>query len=77
MVTEAATNFTAYQFFNEKQNIAMRLQYILNEYFSRELYAFVDGFQINEDELPQAFYNSVSFLIVLALVTGHCLIECF
>mmetsp|Transcript_59755 Transcript_59755/g.174710 ORF Transcript_59755/g.174710 Transcript_59755/m.174710 type:complete len:320 (-) Transcript_59755:105-1064(-) len=59
MITELATNFTAYQFFNEKQKIAMFMRERLDEYFRENLYATVDSLQINEDDLPTAFTNSV------------------
>lgn len=59
LITEFATNFTAYQFFNEKQSIAEKMQHSMNEYFSEHLGAFVESFQINEDDLPQLFYDAV------------------
>merc|ERR1719242_2921800 len=59
MITEMATNFTAYQFFNEKQSIAMKMRAELDRYFQKDLYATVDSLQINEDGLPQAFTDSV------------------
>lgn len=59
LITEMATNFTAYQFFNEKQRIADHMQRLVNEYFAQFLFAFVESFQINEDELPKAFYDAV------------------
>mmetsp|Transcript_772 Transcript_772/g.946 ORF Transcript_772/g.946 Transcript_772/m.946 type:complete len:320 (+) Transcript_772:82-1041(+) len=59
MITELATNFTAYQFFNEKQKIAMFMRERLDDYFRNNLYATVDSLQINEDDLPTAFTNSV------------------
>jgi len=59
MITEMATNFTAYQFFNEKQTIAMFMRERLDKYFQANLYATVDSLQINEDDLPTAFTDSV------------------
>jgi regulator of protease activity HflC (stomatin/prohibitin superfamily) len=55
MITEIATNFTAYQFFNEKQKIAQVMQEHLNTYFQENFYATVESLQINEDDLPEAF----------------------
>ncbi|CAD7963868.1 unnamed protein product [Amoebophrya sp. A120] len=59
LVTEQATKFTAYQFFNEKQAIATQMRAVLDEYFQKHLFALVESFQINEDDLPPAFYNAV------------------
>jgi len=59
IVTEMATNFTAAQFFNEKQNIAVQMQRQLDEYFQKNLFATVDSLQIDEDDLPPAFTSSV------------------
>lgn len=59
MITEIATNFTAYQFFNEKQAIASIMRTELDKYFRENLYAAVDSLQINEDDLPEAFTASV------------------
>lgn len=59
IITELATNFTAYQFFNEKQAIAHYMQVALDAYFRKNLYATVESLQINEDDLPNAFTDSV------------------
>merc|ERR1719433_1861006 len=59
LVTEMASNFTAAQYFNEKQNIAVQMQHQLDAYFQKNLFATVDSLQIGEDDLPPAFTNSV------------------
>jgi len=59
MITELATKFTAYQFFNEKQKIAEVMRVALNEYFSKNLYASVESLQIQEDDLPEAFTTTI------------------
>lgn len=59
IITELATNFTAYKFFNEKQAIAYEMQNALDNYFRRNLFATVESLQINEDDLPTAFTDSV------------------
>eukprot|EP00448_Togula_jolla_P006137 CAMPEP_0170615164 /NCGR_PEP_ID=MMETSP0224-20130122/25189_1 /TAXON_ID=285029 /ORGANISM="Togula jolla, Strain CCCM 725" /LENGTH=317 /DNA_ID=CAMNT_0010940873 /DNA_START=48 /DNA_END=1001 /DNA_ORIENTATION=- len=59
IVTEAATNYTAYEFFNEKQKIALKMQAKLNEYFKTHLFADVNSLQINEDDLPEAFDSTI------------------
>ncbi|CAE7194141.1 unnamed protein product [Symbiodinium sp. CCMP2592] len=59
MITEMATKFTAYQFFNEKQKIAEDMRLHLNEYFSKHLFATVESLQIQEDDLPEAFTTTI------------------
>lgn len=59
MITELATKFTAYQFFNEKQKIAEVMRDSLNEYFSKHLFATVESLQITEDDLPDAFTRTI------------------
>ncbi|CAK8999308.1 Hypothetical protein SCF082_LOCUS6002 [Durusdinium trenchii] len=59
MITELATKFTAYQFFNEKQKIAEVMRTSLNEYFSKNLFASVESLQITEDDLPEAFTTTI------------------
>jgi len=58
-LTEMATQFTAYQFFNEKQKIAQVMKTQLDEYFQKNLFASVDSLQINEDDLPEAFTETI------------------
>jgi len=55
IITEVATKFTAYQFFNEKQKIAEEMRTAMDAYFQKHLYATVESFQINEDDLPEEF----------------------
>ncbi|CAJ1329956.1 unnamed protein product [Effrenium voratum] len=59
MITELATKFTAYQFFNEKQKIAEVMRNSLNDYFSKNLFASVESLQISEDDLPEAFTATI------------------
>ncbi|CAE7224682.1 unnamed protein product [Symbiodinium pilosum] len=59
MITELATKFTAYQFFNEKQKIAEDMRLHLNDYFSKHLFATVESLQIQEDDLPEAFTTTI------------------
>lgn len=59
MITELATKFTAYQFFNEKQKIAEVMRTALNEYYSKHLFATVESFQLQEDDLPEAFTKTI------------------
>jgi len=59
ILTEMATNYTAYQFFNDKQKIALEMQFHMNEYFTKFLHASVESLQINEDDLPDAFTDMI------------------
>lgn len=59
LITEIATNFTAYSFFNEKQTIAEVMRVQMNDYFYQNLFSTVQSFQINEDDLPQEFTDRV------------------
>mmetsp|Transcript_55044 Transcript_55044/g.103150 ORF Transcript_55044/g.103150 Transcript_55044/m.103150 type:complete len:313 (-) Transcript_55044:147-1085(-) len=59
MITELATQYTAYQFFNEKQRIAEEMRLRLNEYFSKKMFASVESLQILEDDLPEAFTATI------------------
>eukprot|EP00747_Dinoflagellata_sp_TGD_P167642 gnl/TRDRNA2_/TRDRNA2_192381_c0_seq1.p1 gnl/TRDRNA2_/TRDRNA2_192381_c0~~gnl/TRDRNA2_/TRDRNA2_192381_c0_seq1.p1 ORF type:complete len:318 (+),score=60.60 gnl/TRDRNA2_/TRDRNA2_192381_c0_seq1:72-1025(+) len=59
LITELATEFTAYQFFNEKQKIAEVMRSKLDDFFVKNLHATVESLQINEDDLPSAFTDAV------------------
>lgn len=59
LLTELATNFTAYQFFNEKQTIAESMRSEMDRYFQENLFASVTSLQINEDDLPSPFTDTV------------------
>lgn len=59
MITELATKFTAYQFFNEKQKIAEFMKNELDKYFQAHLFATIESLQINEDDLPDAFTATI------------------
>lgn len=59
IITEVATKFTAYQFFNEKQAIAAVMRNELDAYFVKNLHATVESLQINEDDLPEAFTETI------------------
>jgi len=59
LLTEISTNYTAYQFFNEKQRIADDMRKIMDSFFQEKLFAEVVSLQINDDTLPEEFTNSV------------------
>lgn len=59
IISEAANEFTAYQFFNNKQTIAMELCKRLNHSFATYLGAQVVALQINDDQLPKSFNDAI------------------
>jgi hypothetical protein len=59
ILTEMATNYTAYQFFNDKQRIAWEMKDVMNIYFKANLHASVESLQINEDNLPGPFTDMI------------------
>jgi regulator of protease activity HflC (stomatin/prohibitin superfamily) len=59
LITEMATNFTAYQFFNEKQRIAEVMREEVNAYFQANFWSTVESLQINEDDLPDDFTQMI------------------
>jgi hypothetical protein len=54
-----ATNYTAFDFFNDKTSIAHSMRMILSEVFDRDLFAIIDGLQITRVELPGDFQNAI------------------
>jgi len=59
ILTEMATNYTAYQFFNDKQKIALEMMFHMDKYFRQHLHATVESLQINEDDLPGPFTDMI------------------
>lgn len=59
ILTEMATNYTAYQFFNDKQRIALEMMFNMDRYFRDHLHASVESLQINEDDLPGPFTDMI------------------
>lgn len=59
VITEHATRYSAYEFFNDKMRIADTMRTSLNAYFSANLFSAVLSLQINEDTLPTAFTDAV------------------
>jgi len=59
LITEMATNFTAYQFFNEKQRIAEVMRKEVDAYFQANFWSTVESLQINEDDLPDDFTQMI------------------
>ena len=54
-----STNFTAFEFFNDKNGIALAMQTHLTKVFFEDLMALVDSFQITRVELPTQFQNAI------------------
>ena len=59
VIANAATNFTAYTFFNDKQGIATEMQIMLTRVFDAKLMARIDAFQITRVELPTEFQDAI------------------
>lgn len=58
-LANAATNYTAYTFFNDKPGIAATMQIALAQVFDEQLYATIDAFQITQVELPEEFQQAI------------------
>jgi len=59
LISNVAANFSAYEFFNNKQGIAKDMQHYVNAHFQRSLYCFLDAFQINTVHLPDNFEAAI------------------
>jgi hypothetical protein len=55
LISEAATGYDAYEFFNSKEKIAAALQSALDAYFVKHLHATVVSLQIQSCRLPEEF----------------------
>ena len=51
VIANAATNYTAYHFFNDKQGIAEEMKVSVTQVFAEQLFANVEAFQITRVEL--------------------------
>eukprot|EP00929_Paragymnodinium_shiwhaense_P107921 TRINITY_DN74269_c0_g1_i1.p1 TRINITY_DN74269_c0_g1~~TRINITY_DN74269_c0_g1_i1.p1 ORF type:complete len:320 (-),score=76.24 TRINITY_DN74269_c0_g1_i1:156-1115(-) len=60
VLTEEATKYSAYEFFNEKNKIAEKMRVVLDQYFRDNLYAYVTSLQINSDKLPNEFRDAIT-----------------
>jgi regulator of protease activity HflC (stomatin/prohibitin superfamily) len=58
-IANAATNYSAYTFFNDKAMIARAMQVDLTYIFDAQLCAFIDAFQITQVELPDQFQQAI------------------
>jgi regulator of protease activity HflC (stomatin/prohibitin superfamily) len=59
VIANAATQFDAYTFFNDKQGIANAMQIDVSRVFQEELFASIDAFQITRVELPSQFQSAI------------------
>jgi len=59
LLSQVATNYTAYTFFNDLTGIATSMQHALTDTFDRKLFTFVDALQITEVHLPAAFQQAI------------------
>jgi len=59
VIANAATNFSAYTFFNDKQGIATEMQLQLTDLFASRLMASIVAFQITRVELPNEFQHAI------------------
>lgn len=59
VIANVATNFSAYNFFNDKQGIATEMQLVVTRVFGEQMMANVDAFQITRVELPDQFQNAI------------------
>jgi len=59
LISNAAANYTAYEFFNNKQGIARDMQIYMNNHFEAHLFSYIDAFQINTVHLPKNFEAAI------------------
>lgn len=60
MIAESAADYTAYQFFNSKEAIALAMTEKLDDYFSAHLHATIISLQIQNSILPEAFNDAIT-----------------
>jgi len=60
LISEEATTYSAYEFFNSKEAIAVAMQSKLDTYFQQHLHAHVISLQIQSCRLPDAFNAAIT-----------------
>jgi hypothetical protein len=60
LITEMATNYSAYKFFDQRAAIASEMGQHMNEFFMTNLYATISTLQINGEDLPREFTEMVN-----------------
>jgi len=59
LISNAAAKYSAYEFFNNKQGIAKDMLKYVNTVFEKELFCYLDAFQINSVHLPNSFEDAI------------------
>jgi hypothetical protein len=59
ILTDAATNYTAYDFFMDRSKIGGSMQNALNEQFKSICFATIDFFQLRSVDLPDKFEDAI------------------
>ncbi len=60
LISEDAAQYSAYEFFNSKQTIAMAMQKTMDAYFKEHLHANVISLQIQSSRLPTEFNDAIT-----------------
>ena len=60
LIAEAATEYSAYQFFSSKEAIAIKMAAKLDEYFKTHLHATIISLQIQSSQLPDSFNTAIT-----------------
>ncbi len=58
-IAETASNYTAYNFFNDKQTIALNMTNNLNNFIKDYMFLTVETLQLVLVQLPEAFENAI------------------
>lgn len=59
VLTDIATNYTAYDFFVDRQKIGTSMQAALDKTFQRDNFATIDFFQLRSVDLPDKFEDAI------------------
>ncbi|CEM37183.1 unnamed protein product [Vitrella brassicaformis CCMP3155] len=59
LLTDAATNYTAYKLFQTPADIRERMEDVMNDVFQRQAFASVGGFQLKTVSLPPLFEQAI------------------
>mmetsp|Transcript_25395 Transcript_25395/g.22423 ORF Transcript_25395/g.22423 Transcript_25395/m.22423 type:complete len:206 (+) Transcript_25395:336-953(+) len=59
VLTDIATNYTAYDFFVDRQKIGTSMQASLDKTFQRDNFATIDFFQLRSVDLPDKFEDAI------------------
>ena len=60
LISEDAAKYSAYEFFNSKETIAMAMQKTMDGYFSEHLHANIISLQIQSSRLPTEFNDAIT-----------------